>query len=125
MMINIRKLAAVDMMLHGTRLILAEYAIGIALPLVLGLISIIPGFFNFTQSGWQTVLGYWLVSIAVNYIPLFIYAVIIARGGTVKAEGEPVLAQIKLYNIQQLIIFIPLLVAILTLIQEAQRLKVK
>ena len=122
-MINIRKIVAVDMVLHGTRFILAEFAIGVILPLVIGLISIFPGIFGFAQSGLQTVIGYWMLGIAVNYIPLFIYAVLIARAGTVKAEGEPELVHIKRYNIQQLIVFIPLLIAIVALVQEVQRQK--
>jgi hypothetical protein len=59
----------------------------------------------------------------VNYIPLFIYAVHIVRGGSMKAEGEPELARIKRYNIQKLIVFVPLLIAIVALIQEIQRQK--
>jgi hypothetical protein len=39
-MINIRKLAAADMVWLGTWIILVEYAFGIVLPFVLGLISI-------------------------------------------------------------------------------------
>jgi hypothetical protein len=122
-MVNIRKLVAVDMVLHGTRFIVAEFAIGVILLLVLGYVSIFAGFFNFAQSGLQTVIGYWMLGIAVNYIPLFIYAVLIARGGTVKAEGEPELVHIKRYNVQQLIVFIPLLIALVALIQEVQRQK--
>jgi hypothetical protein len=30
------------------------------------------------------------MGIAANYLPLFIYAVLITRGGTVKEEGQPV-----------------------------------
>jgi len=39
-MINIRKMAAVDMVWLGTSVILAEYALGIILPLILGLLAI-------------------------------------------------------------------------------------
>ena len=39
-MINIRKLAAVDTVWLGARFILIEYAAGIVLPLILGLLSI-------------------------------------------------------------------------------------
>ena len=72
--INIRKLAAVDMAWLGTRVIVAEYALGVILPLGLGLVSIRSGLLGSAPVGWETVLGFWLISIAANYIPLFIYA---------------------------------------------------
>lgn len=119
-MIDIRKLAAVDMVWLGTRLILAEYGLGIVLPLILGLLSIRSGLFRPIHSTWQAVMGVWLVSIAANYIPLFIYAVLIAKGGTVKEEGQPELARAKRYGIQQVIILVPFLVVLLALRQESR-----
>ena len=124
-MINIRKLAAVDMALHGARVIVAEFALGIVIPLVLGLISIRAVLFAVVQSGWATALGFWLIGIAANYFPLFIYAVVIARGGTVKEEGQPELAHVKRYGIQQAIILIPFLVVVLALVQESRQQKAK
>lgn len=122
-MINIRKLVAVDMVLHDTRFILGEFAIGIVLPLTLGFISLRTGLFGPVPVGREIVLGLWMVSIAVNYIPLFIYAVLIARSGTVKEEGQPELAHVKCYSIQQAIIFIPFVVALLAIIQESRRVR--
>jgi hypothetical protein len=119
-MINIRKLAAIDMLWLGTRVIVTDYALGIVLPLILGLLSIRSGLFRPIHSAWQTVMGVWLVCIAANYIPLFVYAVLIARGGTVKEEGQPELMRAKRYGLQQVIILIPFLVVIVALLQEAQ-----
>ena len=120
-MINIRKLVAVDMVWLGTRVIVAEYALGIVLPLILGLLSIRAGLYESAPSGWETASGSWLLSIAANYIPLFLYAVLIARGGTVKKEGQPELAHAKRYGVQQAIILVPFLVVILALLQERHR----
>ena len=120
-MINIRKLAAVDLAFHSAWVILAEFALGIALPLILGLFSIRAGFLGPVQSWWETALGLWLVGISANYVPLFIYAVAIVRGGTVKQEGQAELAQVKRYGIQQMIILIPFLVVVLALVQENHR----
>ena len=119
-MINIRKLAAVDMVWLGTPVILAEYVLGIIAPLILGWLSIRSGLFRPVHSAWQTVMGIWLVSIAANYIPLFIYAVLIARGGTVKEEGQPELIHAKRYGTQQIVILVPFLVVILSPLQEAR-----
>ena len=119
-MINIRKLAAVDMAWLGPRVILVEYALGIILPTVLGLLSLRAGWFGLVRSNWEGVTGLWLLGIAVNYVPLFIYAILIARGGTVKQEGQPELAHARRYGLQQVIIFVPLLVAMVALLQETR-----
>jgi hypothetical protein len=120
-MIGLRKLVAVDMVWLGTRVIVAEYALGVVLPLLLGMLSIRSGLFSPVYSAWETVLGLWLVTIAANYIPLFIYAVIIARGGTAKEEGQPELAHARRYGVQQVIILVPFLVVVLALVQEGRR----
>jgi hypothetical protein len=122
-MIEIRKLAAVDMAWLGARVIVAEYALGILLPGALGLLSLRAGLLAPVHSDWEIAMGIWLASIAVNYIPLFIYAVLIARAGTVNAEGRPELARAKRYGLQQVVILVPFLVLILAFLQEARRLK--
>src|SRR5512142_2765790 len=105
-MIEIRKLVAVDMAAWGTRLIVGEYAVGILLPLVLA------AFLPRAGGGWQTVMTIWLIGIAANYVPMFLYAVQIARAGTVKAEGQPELPHIKRYSVQQVMLLVPLMVVI-------------
>ncbi len=122
-MINIRKLAALDMLLHGARLIQAEFGIGILVPVLLGARLLWAGRLPAVSSGWDVAVGVWLIGMAANYIPLFIYAVLIARGGTVRAEGEPELQRVKRYTIQQMIIFVPFLVAALAILQETGRTK--
>jgi hypothetical protein len=119
--ITIRKLAAVDMAWIGPRVILAEYALGIVLPVIFGLISIRSGLLGWPQAGWEVGVGLWLVTISGNYVPLFIYALLIAQVGTVKVEGEPEFARARRYGIQQVIILIPFLVVILAVLQERRR----
>lgn len=109
----------------GPRVIIAEYALGVILPLVLGLLSLRSGISGAEISPWQVVLGIWLVGIAANYVPLFLYAVSIARAGTVKAEGQPEMVRARRYGVQQVIILVPLLVVILALVQESRARKGK
>jgi len=81
----------------GSRVIVAEYFAGIVLPLGLGaftLRSIYP--FH-----WSKLFGVWLITIAANYIPLFIYAVIISRSGTAATEGQPEIEHARRYGFQQ------------------------
>ena len=107
------------MALHGTRYVLAVFAIGIALPFILGWSSIRAGLLSGVRVGWEIALGFWLVSVAANYVPLFIYAVLIARGGTVEEEGQPEIADRKQYGLQEGITLVPFLVVVLAIIQES------
>ena len=122
-MIEVRKLVAVDLAWLGTRLIVPEYALGIILPLALGILSLRAGLTQQDKANWQTMLGMWLVTISANYVPLFLYTVIIARAGTVQEEGLPEFAHSRRYGIQQTIILVPLFVVLLALVQERKRRK--
>jgi hypothetical protein len=122
-MIEIRKLAAVDMAWLGTRVIVTEYALGVMLPLVLGILSLRAGLAQQDLVNWQTILGSWLVTISANYVPLFLYAVAIARAGTVREEGLSEFALAGRYGVQQAIILVPLFVVLIALIQERKRRK--
>ena len=122
-LIDLRKLVAVDMVLHGRLFILTEFAVGVLLGLGLG------GFFLWTSLSsspsilqvFLVFLGLWSCGIAANYTPLLFYAISIANSGTVKAEGKPELLHVRRYNIQQFIVFVPFLVAIAAIAQERSR----
>jgi hypothetical protein len=122
-MFNIRKYVTGDMEIQGVRFVLAEYAIGIFLPFVLGLITIVVGQFSSPPSVLKTVLGYWFVAVAINYVPLFIYAILFAREGTIKEKGAEERAEATRDRRRQVIIAIPFLVVILALVQEIRRQK--
>jgi len=59
-MINIRKLVAVDMVFNGTRFIISECALGIILPLFLGLITIRPIFLGQALRRFKTFTRFFL-----------------------------------------------------------------
>lgn len=120
-LIEIRKLAAVDMAWLGPKVILAEYAFGVVLPLALGAFTLRTTLSSPDWLNWQTALGMWLVSIGANYAPLFLYALSIARAGTTKAEGEPERRHARRYGVQQVIILIPFLVVVIAIVQEGRR----
>ena len=117
--IQIRKLAAVDMAWLGSRVIIAEYALGVALPFWLGALTLRAGLA--ASSVWEVLLGMWLLTIAFNYVPLFLYAVSLSKSGRVKSEGGPELAHAQRYGVQQVIILVPLAVVILAIAQESTR----
>ena len=119
--IQIRKLAAVDMLWLGKRVVLIEYALGVVLPLALGVLSVQKGLSQHDPTGFQMIMGVWLVAIAANYVPLLLHAVAIARSGAVEPEGRPELARAGRYGVQQVMILVPLLVVGLALSQERER----
>jgi hypothetical protein len=122
-MVSIRRLAAVDMALHGPRFIISEFAIGVLVPAVLGFFSIRAALAGAAAFNWTMATALWLIGAAANYIPLLVYAILIVRGGTLEREGRADMAEIKRYSLQQFIILLPFLVAVLALLQELSRRK--
>ena len=97
-LIEVRKLAAVDMVWLGPRIVGAEYALGVVLPVALGLFSVRAGAYHHSgPSFWQIAVGVWLITIGANYVPLFLYARSIAKAGIVEKEGRPELAHARRY----------------------------
>ena len=124
-LIEVRKLAALDMAWLGTRLVLAEYALGVVLPAALGTLSLGLGVARHAELyQWPVLGGIWLLTIAANYVPLFLYAVALARAGTVQEEAQAERPHIRRYVLQQAMILVPLLVLALSVAQELGRRKV-
>lgn len=109
--INIRKLAALDMAIHGQLPITIEFFLGVFLIALIGLLVFYSG---------QTNLGIYMMFMALNYIPLLIYALLI--GGKAHKEVRTEMHNLKhygrKYNLQQFLIFIPLSIIVLSILQE-------
>jgi hypothetical protein len=123
--IDIRKLAAVELVWLGPHIILAEYSLGIVLPLALGMFTLRSTLWSPNPWTWQTVLGIWLVTIAANYVPLLLYALSIFRLGSAEVEGRAEMAHARRYGVQQAIILVPFLVVVMALVQERGRQPIK
>ena len=125
-LIEVRKLAALDMAWLGTRLVLAEYALGVVLPAALGTLYLGWGLARHAELyHWLVLGGIWLLTIAANYVPLFLYAVVLARAGTVQEEAQAARPHIRRYVLQQALILVPLSVLALSVAQEQGRRKVQ
>jgi hypothetical protein len=120
-LIEIRKLAAVDMAWLGPRVIVAEYFVGMVLPLALGIITLRATLSSPHPFTSQTIFGIWLVTIAANYVPLFLYAMSIAKSRTVQTEGQPERKHARRYGVQQVVILVPFLVVVIAAYQELRR----
>ncbi len=113
---NVRRLVALDIYLHGPRFIMLEFGIGTPVILGVGVALAVAGVWS---------LGVYLFLTGVNYIPLLMYATSFARSGTAKVEVAENLARnkhlVRKYSLQQLLLFLPLVVALLAIWQVVGR----
>jgi hypothetical protein len=118
--INVRKLAALDIAFLGPKLILAEFSIGVFLSAAIGLLSL-----KRSHSGWGILVGAYLLSLAVNYVPLLLYAIAIVRQRSAQEEVAREVADrnrsLRRYRRQSLLLLIPFAVPILAFAQERQK----
>ncbi len=125
--INIRKLAALDIVFHGPRLILAEFALAVVICGGFGAFSLFAYFRNPAHSLFVAVLGFFLTWIALNYLPLLLYAIGIVRGKSAECEVAFELEHkdfyARKYTLQSLLLILPLVVPVLAIFQEVQRSK--
>ncbi|MDQ2905428.1 MAG: hypothetical protein ABI456_16685 [Ktedonobacteraceae bacterium] len=123
--INIRKLAALDIVFHGSRLILAEFALAVVFCGAVGTWSLFAFFHNPSHPIFGAILGFFLLWLAVNYLPLLLYAISIVRGKSAEREvafeleHKDVFA--RKYGLQSLLLVLPLVVLLLAIFQEVQK----
>jgi hypothetical protein len=123
--INIRKLAALDIVFHGSRLILVEFILGVVVPGAIGGFSFFAFFRNPAHPFAQVFLACVLSWIAINYAPLLFYAVSIIRGKSAEREVAFELEHKdyygRKYTTQSLLLVLPLVVPALAIIQEINK----
>ena len=124
--ITIRKLAALDIVFHGPKLILAEFAFGVFFTGALGLVLTYAGFVTgHFRVPWVPLLGCYMLVLAINYVPLFLYAIKIVRRKSAQEEVAFELAQkeryARKYTAQSLLLLLPLVVPALAIAQEWQK----
>jgi ABC-type spermidine/putrescine transport system permease subunit II len=123
--INIRKLAALDIVFHGTRFILVEFLVAVVVPGVIAALGFFAFFRNPAHSITQLFLGCIMLWIAMNYITLLLYTVSIIRGKSAEREVAFELEHkdyyARKYSRQSLLLVLPLIVPVLAVIQEIQR----
>ena len=118
--INVRKLAALDIAFLGPKLILAEFGVGVFLSAAIGLATL-----KQSHSIWHVLLGGYLLSLAVNYVPLLLYAIAIVRQQSAHEEvAHEVVDRGRAfgrYRRQSLLLLVPFAVPILAIAQERQK----
>lgn len=123
-MIDVRKLAAVDLHFLGPPLIVTEFAIGIVGPFLLGTLTLRMA----SRHAWPlglTLFGAYLLCLGVNYIPLLLHAVSLARSHSayrvIAGELSDQRTTFRKYRRQSLYLLIPLLIPILAILQLMER----
>ena len=81
--INVRKLAALDIVFHGYRLILIEFGLG----------TFLLALFGIWLTGRSLLLGSYLMLLGLNYVPLFVYAIAITRKNSTKGGCNRVIEE--------------------------------
>lgn len=122
MFINIRKLAALDLVFHGPRFVLIEFGGAVVLTAGLAALSLRSALSGPGQPVvWEVVLAVLLASIGANYLPLLISAVSLIRAGTAREEVALELDQgrqsQRLYGTQQFLLVVPFAVLAIAVAQ--------
>lgn len=108
------------MLFLGHKLIIAEFTAGVLLSTALGVFILVRA-----HSSRQLALGVYFTTLGINYVPMLVYAVVITRKQSAKAElgdelDDPRRAMAK-YRRQSLLLLIPLLVPILAIVQRRSK----
>ena len=122
--INVRKLAALDIALHGAPLILVEFGAAITIGAALG-VWLTSTALPVSQGAalFRLVLGAYFLGLAINYVPLLLYGIAVARRGSARQEAAAELAEkdgrsARRYGTQSLLLILPLVIPALALAQE-------
>lgn len=120
--INIRKLAALDIVFHGPGLILAEFALGVVGCAAGGAYSLSFYFRTANHPLIAALLGFVLPWIALNYVPLLLYAITIVKRESAELEVALELEHkgfyARKYTFQSALLLLPLVVPVLAIVQE-------
>jgi hypothetical protein len=125
--INVRKLAALDIAFLGSKFILAEFALGVIGCAALGLFSLYFGLFHSpNHSLFAVITGSVLLWIGLNYVPLLIYTISIVRHKSAHQEVAYEIAHKDKYmgkyrRQSAILILAPLGIMILAVCQELQK----
>ncbi len=115
--INLRKLAALDILFLCPRLIVAEFAFGVLFSVALGLFVLVRG-----HAFCQLPLGTYFICLGINYLPMLVYAVAVGNKANAReqmaGELDDLRKTMSKYRSQSLILVVPIASADLVLTQE-------
>jgi hypothetical protein len=122
-MLNVRKLAAIDLQFLGPRLVLTEFCLGVSGSMVLGFLTLRAG--HRSHSARMITLGGYLLMLGINYVPLLLHAIDMtwhrAVGREIAGELGDKRAAFRKYRRQSLLLLLPLVVPTAAIVEEVRR----
>jgi len=116
-LVNVRRLAAVDLLGLGPKIVIPEFALGAIGAPALGVLTLIR-----SMSTAMTASGVLLIGLGLNYVPLLIHAIDLTRRSTaaeeIADEGADRGALYAKYRRQSLWLLLPCVVAVADLAQR-------
>lgn len=117
-MINIRKLAAIDIAFLGSRIIIGEFLLGVIGPAALGIFIALRA-----HSAFQWAMGINFLAMGLNYVPLLVYAVSLTRSGDARALMADEIESgkreaMRKYRRGSLLLLLPFVIPVLALLQR-------
>ena len=120
-MLNVRRLAAIDVAFLGPAIIIAEFAVGVIGPLALGIFIA-----SRSHSVNQAMLAAYFVALGINYFPLLLHALSLRDHSRARLEIESELgsdprAAMRRYRRGSLLLLLPLVIPFLAVMQARGR----
>ena len=116
--LSARRLVAIDLVFLGSKVVITEFIAGVFFSAALGVCVLVKGH----SSLGQIVLGLYLISLGVNYIPMLIYAISITRAKSARSQLGSELDNkglaMKKYRRQSLWLLVPLVVPLTVFSQQ-------
>jgi len=110
-----RKLAAIDIVFLGFKLVVVEYAFGVLGSIALGVFVLLR-----SHSKAQFAIGLYLICLGINYLPMFVYAASIASKQNARAElGDELFEErraMSRYRRMSLLLLVPLILPVCAII---------
>ena len=118
---NVRKLVALDIVFQGPGLILLELSAGVGVPLLIGILFLARG-----RVLWETVLGWYMLALALNYLTLLLHAINLGTQERAATEVEAELGAerdgaIRRYGVGAVVLLLPLVVPVMAVAQALRR----
>jgi hypothetical protein len=115
MTVNVRKLAAIDLHFLGPKVILTEFSAGVLGPIALGLLTLRKAY-SYNWPRGLTLFGAYLLCLGLNYVPLLLHAIDLARSRSASREIADELSERRVvfrkYRRQSVYLLIPLAIPI-------------
>lgn len=119
-MIDLRKLAAIDIAFLGPKFVFVEYVVGVFFSVGLACFVLFR-----SSSFWQMALGTYFICLGINYVPMLGWAIAISSRQNAQMELGSELADkrhaMTKYRRQSLVLLIPLLPVALMIARKRSR----